>query len=96
MHTRYNSPFCYDNHSNLSQRLVKADREEESISLCKNLPDDPIDRPPQQALNLPLIAYCYLLRRLAVCFIVSVHAVSLRFLQAMHIVLHRLSLQTAN
>jgi ubiquitin-conjugating enzyme E2 Q len=49
----------------ICQEIGQADREESRLS---NLPYDPLLRlKPDEPLNLPLTAFCYLIRRLSVC-----------------------------
>ncbi|KAF8880314.1 hypothetical protein BD779DRAFT_1549574 [Infundibulicybe gibba] len=45
-------------------KIIAADREELSFLRSKGLPDDPL---PGESINLPLVAFCYLLRRLSLC-----------------------------
>ncbi|GJE90635.1 hypothetical protein PsYK624_067790 [Phanerochaete sordida] len=51
-----------------AEGVLAADREEEELKTTYNLPFDPLSSPERTGdLNLPLIAYCYLLRRLILC-----------------------------
>ncbi|PPQ71310.1 hypothetical protein CVT24_012036 [Panaeolus cyanescens] len=48
--------------------VMKADREERELSRTTALPHDPLSGVgPEEPLNLPLTAFCYLVRRLSLC-----------------------------
>ncbi|KAJ3535766.1 hypothetical protein NM688_g6931 [Phlebia brevispora] len=55
--------------SGVSQKVQYADSEEEGLLASYRLPDDPLNAPDRMAdhINLPLVAFSYLLRRLALC-----------------------------
>jgi ubiquitin-conjugating enzyme E2 Q len=53
----------------LSQIFDNADKTERKLTKSYNLPPDPlVNRENMDELNLPLVAFCYLIRRLTVCF----------------------------
>ncbi|EJD40876.1 hypothetical protein AURDEDRAFT_115746 [Auricularia subglabra TFB-10046 SS5] len=57
-----------DMYSTYKDHLVQADKEEQSVARNYNLPPDPIrEREDPSHINLLMVAFCYVVRRLAMC-----------------------------